>query len=279
MNRVLHFAYFEEAQPFINYYGAERLFEIKNIQLFFSESHRIYCLISGQGALNTAVATSIFFEKFISDPKKIICFNIGIAGGFNLPLHEIFYITKITNYHHLKSFYPEVYIKSNYAELMSIEFPADENIMMLYPHILFDMEGYAFATSLKYFVQNHQIHCIKFVSDNDGKIADINHLIDIYTKKLKSFIDITDAITNEYEKVCMNKNNHHEQVLHSYIENMDITFSQKQQLFKALKYALIHNKNISLFINDMFVKTLNATVSKHEKKQIINKLISDLYNV
>lgn len=281
MSKLFLFAYPQEAEPFLKHYDAKHLFHLKNIQYLFSETHNVYFIITGSENSSVSVALSIFFEKYTNLKNNITCFNIGIAGSFQKPLYHIFYASKITNYHNLKSFYPEVFIKSDYAELMSIQFPADKKIMSQYPHHLFDMEGYTFATTAKYFVKNHQIHFIKFISDNDGQIKNSFELLDEYEKQTPSFIDIINTISREIEKFFY-RDTHQiinaEEYINKISDNLSLTYSQKQQLLKSSFFFLRNNPLENL--KSVFREFENNTISsKQQRNKYFQSILKTLYNV
>ncbi|MCX7728055.1 MAG: hypothetical protein N2203_01155 [Bacteroidia bacterium] len=276
--KLLVFAHPQEAAPFIEKYSCNTLFQLKTIQCLYSENNQIYFLITSGGAVNTSVALSVFFERFSTLKNNILCFNIGIAGSFNKPIYHWHYISKITNYHNNKSFYPDIFIKANYAEIMTIEFPANKKIMSVYPDVLFDMEAFAFANTLKFFVQNHQIHCIKFVSDNDGVIKDIHELLSHYQKQLSEALNIIQDIENIFTtKLVQNADT--EKELKIIIESLPVTQSQQSQFKKAAVYYLQHNgslNQIRQIINEHHLHTIKI---KSEKNSIFRKILNQLYNV
>jgi len=278
--KLFVFAHFEEAQPFLNTFPSKLHFQLKTIQCYHSEENNVYILITGSGFFNISVALSVFFERYAYLKKDILTFNIGIAGSFNKDLYQVFYISKITNYHTLHSFYPDVFIPFPIAELVSIEFPANKKIMAAYPDALFDMEGYAFATASKFFLKNHQIHCIKFVSDNDGCIQDMDELLNRYELSANSMLSMVQQIEKEVQAYFKEEENFDEEVqniVSKWSEKLHLTHSQKIQLHKALMYCKQHNKNID------FIHSLNfgdtKKISKHKRNKYFQNILKQLYYV
>lgn len=278
MTVLFVFAYYPEALPFIKLYSFKLIFQLKNIRCWYAGKENMYVLVTGGGSVYTTAAISVFFEKFPSLKKDALCVNIGIAGSFKKPLHQTFYACKISNYHNNKTFYPDVFIKSNMAEVISIEFPANDEIMSAYPDALFDMEAYSFAGTCKLFVENHQIHCFKFVSDNDGVIKDefemwqhyeaqssyiLQHIQQI-EKTIQSFFQNTQDITQE---------------LHHIISQLPITQTQKHQLHKAAMFYLSRQSNLNNFNNLLNEHNLSAYKHKSQKNKAFQKLLNILYNV
>ncbi len=277
--KLLVFAYPQEAEPFLKFNNPTFLFHLKHIQYYFSEQNNTYIIICESGSINTSVALSIFFEKFSSLKNNILCFNIGIAGSYTLPLYQIFLASKVTNYHHLKSFYPDIFIKTNYAPLMSIEFPANADIMKSYSEYMFDMEAWAFVSTLKFFVKNHQIHCIKFISDNNGQIDDIFQLLENYQNQTEKMIDLINNITSDYQKHQNISSSSKTEFIQQIITNLPLTQSQQVQLSKALQYAVQHNLNEQQIQNIIQQYNFTSTKHKKEKNQIFKNLLNHLYNV
>ncbi|MEW6773665.1 MAG: hypothetical protein AB1304_06685 [Bacteroidota bacterium] len=277
--KLLVFAYPQEAESFLKFYNTTFLFHLKHIQYHFSEQNNTYIIICESGSINTSVALSIFFEKFSSLKNNILCFNIGIAGSYTLPLYQIFLASKVTNYHHLKSFYPDIFIKTNYAPLMSIEFPANADIMKLYSQYMFDMEAWTFVNTLKFFVKNHQIHCIKFISDNNGQIEDIYQFMQVYQNKSEEIIHIINQIALEYEKHLTIHSNTNKFFIQKIISNLPLTQSQQIQLSKALHYALTHQLSEQQIRDIIHHYNFKSIKHKREKNQIFKNLLNHLYNV
>ncbi|GIV27201.1 MAG: hypothetical protein KatS3mg027_1015 [Bacteroidia bacterium] len=278
--KLFVFAYSEEAQPFLAIYPSKTLFQLKNIQCLLNEKENIYTLIAGSGFENVVVALSVFFERFHHLKNNIICFNIGIAGSYGKSLYSIHYASKITNYHTLKSFYPDIFIKTAMSELISISFPADRKIMKQYPEALFDMEAYSYATTCRYFVKNHQIHCIKFVSDNDGKISDMFYLLEQYENKTKDILNLVQQVEQKVEKFFTYKisKNIDTSFLQEFSRKMHLTFSQQNQLNKAIQFYLHQHTNED--IENILNSDLSAEItSKKERNQHFQQLLNKLYNV
>ncbi len=279
--KLFVFAYPEEAQVYLNHFPAKSLFQLKNIHCLINEKEQVYVLITGSGFENVSVAISVFFERYTHLRENILCFNIGIAGSYGQPLYSVFYASKITNYHTLKSFYPDVFIKTSMAELMSILFPANEKIMKHYPDALFDMEAYAFANTCRYFVKNHQIHCLKFVSDKDGKISDMFQLLEHYDNKSTEILYIVHQIEQQVEQFFKYNNTkiiYDTTIAQTFSQKMRLTFSQQNQLNKAIRYYLHQHSKDSL--ETIFQSVMHTEIqSKQERNQVFQQILNQLYNV
>lgn len=275
------FAYEEEARPFKEKYLPKHLFSIKNIQCFCADSSLVYMLITGSGFYSTSVAVSVFFERYPHLKKEILCFNIGIAGSYSQPLYSVFYAAKITNYHTQQSIYPDIFIKTQMCELISIEHPASEEIMQKYPTALFDMEGYSFAKATGYFIKNHQIHCIKFVSDHNGYIPDMFELLHHYHQKSPYILDLVQNIQQEAERNMPASSTIHKlssELSEKIAQHLKLTQSQQHQLYKALVYHHLHRSNVRF---DNLLRQIEKTtaVSKHQRNQYFQKILNELYYV
>jgi hypothetical protein len=278
-SKLLVFAYPQEAEFFIRYFNAKHFYQLKNIQCLFSEKDKIYILITGSGSIAVSVAISSFFERNEELKNSTVCFNIGIAGSYSKPLYEVFYASKITNYHNLKSFYPDIFISAKYSEIMSIEFPANKEIMQEYPDAMFDMESFAFANTAKYYVENHCIHCIKFISDNDGTIKDMFELIQQYENKCNEIINLLNSISviiNKYFQ--QNKNENLSKKIDALCKQLPLTFAQQQQLIKASHY-FVQKNSFEKLIQITSKYNFDSVLIKKEKNLLFKNLLKELYNV
>lgn len=276
--KLFAFAYPQEAQPFIELFSPKHLFQLKTIQCLYAEKHQIYFLITGSGSINTSVALTAFFERNSGLKDNILCFNIGIAGSRNKQLYTVYLASKISNYHTFQSFYPDIFVKTNYAELITIQFPADKKIMAVYPNAMFDMEGFAYAYTLKFYVQNHQIHCIKFISDNDGSIKNPEELLQVYFCQASTILQIINSITATYTKFFSSKNIIPAE-LYTFIENLPFTFSQKIQLKDAALFYLKNNHTISDIYSHFQKYKWNDIKIKKDRNILFEKMIKELYRV
>lgn len=279
--KLIVFAYLEEAQPFIDYYSCVHLFQLKNIQYLFSEKYNTYIIITGGGFFATSVAISVFFERYNKLNTNIICLNIGIAGSYKLPLYQVFYASKVMNYHNHKCFYPDIFIQTNYAELMSIEFPATKEIMQIYPNYMFDMEAYAFVSAVRYFVSNHFIHCIKFISDHNGLISNMYEMSEAYKHSSQQILALINVIVEKTFTSSLSKQKEifiDEKTITDITKCYHLTYSQQETLRKALKYYLYYHSKQEL--HTLLQKFLNIEIKyKHERNTVFDKLLNALYNV
>lgn len=281
MHKIFVFAHYEEAESWIKTFPVQHLlFSLKNIQYLQSKNQEYSFIITGQGFYAMSVALSVFFQKYPTLKDSAVCFNIGIAGSYTLPLYEVFCASKITNYHTQKSFYPDIFYDAPFTELISIEFPASQKIMKQFPSAAFDMEAYSFAHTLKYFVKNHQIHCIKFISDHDGYIHDIDELMNKYHQKTSYILQIIEKIENKLQKYFSSHINHSEwhEEIRRIAHYMRLTHSQTQMLFKLSQFYIQHHSIEEL------MQILNQThhiqiLSKHQRNQYFQHIINQLSHV
>ncbi len=214
-------AYLKEAKPLIKY------FDLKKINEKFSiyENEKISLIISGQGKLNSAIATT-----YLLSTKKISnIINFGIAGSPEFKIGEIFLINKINN-----KFFPDILISHTFRESEII--CADE-VKIGGEFKLVDMESEGFFKAAIKFLKAHHIYLIKIVSDNlecfkpDDKFMDelINpHLENIekffysLKKEKKTNLSLAEEISKKY----------------------NLSFSQKMQLKDRVMFYLLNNRKL-----------------------------------
>lgn len=283
--KVFVFATIQEANPLLKQTNFTGVLQQKNINIYFNENKNTYVIITGIGFISPAVAISIFYKTFVELANNSIVFNVGFAGSYSLPKYSFYLVSKVTNFHTNDSFYPSLLLQPsecNYANLYSIMHVATSDIMKSHKNTLFDMESYAIAKSCQYFIPNHHIHFIKFVSDSTGNFENKSELQENYEKEFANIYLVTDKIYN-----LINLESTNEKALESDIQKyldeiqnfMALTKSQTIMLKKALAY--LYNKNL---LHDKIKATINyiksiQPLNKSQRNQAFHKVIKFLYDI
>lgn len=148
-----------EALPIIDFFNLLKNDDLK-FKIFVND--KITIIISGIGKINSAIATT-----YLSPQPNDKIINIGICGGTNHKIGEIFQIKKIID----KSSNKVVHIKNianlNATTITCCDLP--QNDPKKFKNTLIDMESFGFYEASCKFVEKENIQLIKIVSD---KISD-----------------------------------------------------------------------------------------------------------
>ncbi len=144
-------ALFSEAKPIIEKYSLEKRGD-------FFESDNIKLIVSGMGAINSAVATTYLLTKFDAKKNDKI-FNIGIAGAnFSCKKGDSFLVSKVIDY--------------NSRSILTLPHQGKKLTCTPKPttkidikNTLVDMESYGFLKASKKFIKDENIFIQKVVSD------------------------------------------------------------------------------------------------------------------
>ena len=214
-------AYLKEAKSLIKY------FDLKKINDKFSiyENEKISLIISNQGRLNSAIATTYLLST--RNISNII--NFGIAGSSEFEIGEIFLINKINN-----KFFPDILISHPFRESEIICF---DEVVTGGNYKLVDMESEGFFKAAIKFLKSHQIHLIKVVSDNlvCFRPSDefMKNLISPHLENIKNYI----SSLKEPQKIDLS-------IAEEIAKKYDLSFSQKEQLKNRVIYYVLNNLEI-----------------------------------
>ena len=211
-------AYFKEAKPLIDYFNLKKT----NDKFSIYENEKISLIISNQGKINSAIATTYL----LSTRKISHIINFGIAGSSEYKVGEIFLVNKIND-----KYFPDILVPHEFRESEIICF---DEVVTSGRYKLVDMESEGFFKASIKFLKSHQIHLIKVVSDNlvCFKPTDefMNSLITPHLEKIKNYI-------NSLEE----KNEIDLELVEYLAKKYDLSFSQKQQLKDKVMYYILNN--------------------------------------
>lgn len=271
MKPLLVFAHMEEAQAIIRHYNAKS-HQSPSFYHYFS-SEEVDIIISGMGVFNSTIAT----VHTLSRRTDISCvLNIGLAGSVGKPLHTWFAVSSV-HYRSCRTHYTDaIFSKVTYSPLMTVDRPATRNEMCQRPDFLYDMEGYGFFESSRKFLENHRIHLLKFVSDNDGKPDSIRNALDLYNQTI---LKVTLNALSELQ-IIISQSHHpgHQNFVLSAVkefgEKQRLSFSQIQLLIEQSIFLLNSGKSES--INRMLITDFMHIRDRDRRyKEIIAMLFQD----
>ncbi len=211
-------AYLKEAKPLIEYFGLKK----RNDKFLIYENEKISLIISGQGKLNSAVATTFLLST--REISHII--NFGIAGSSEYKIGEIFLVNKIND-----NLFPDILISHPFRESEIICF---DEVVTGGNYKLVDMESEGFFKAAVKFLKSHQIHLIKVVSDNlvCFRPSDefMKNLISSHLENIKKYINLL----KENKKIDLS-------IAEEIAKKYHLSFSQKEQLKNRIMYYLLNN--------------------------------------
>ncbi len=214
-------AYLKEAKPLIKYFDLKKV----NDKFPIYENEKITLIISNQGKLNSAIATTFLLST--REISNII--NFGIAGSSEFKIGEIFLVNKINN-----KFFPDILLSHPFSESEIICF---DEVVESGNYKLVDMESEGFFKAGIKFLKAHQIHLIKIVSDNllCFRPSDefMNNLITPHLKNIEKYI----TSLKEDKKFDL-------RIVEELSKKYDLSFSQKEQFKNRVMYYFLNNLSL-----------------------------------
>ena len=234
-------AYFKEAKPLIDYFNLKKT----NDKFSIYENEKISLIISNQGKINSAVATTYLLST--REISHII--NFGIAGSSEYEVGEIFLVNKIND-----KLFPDILVPHEFRESEIVCF---DEVVTSGNYKLVDMESEGFFRASIKFLKSHQIHLIKVVSDNlvCFRPTDefMNSLITPHLEKIKNYINSLE----EKEKIDL-------KLVEELAKKYDLSFSQKQQLKDRVIYYMLNNLPLPKIV-------FEKTNRKNDFRRIMNE--------
>ncbi|MFN4299030.1 MAG: hypothetical protein ACK4EX_04755 [Thermaurantimonas sp.] len=235
MKTLLVFAHWEEARHVVRYFDARSINCPAFYKRFSCDSYDI--IVTGIGILNMQAAVIHYFS---TESKADCALNVGFAGSASKTLHS-WYAASSVHCTPFKAHYLDpVFSKSPYAPLHTVHQPATESQMKNKPDSLFDMEGYGFVTGAKRFLQIHQIHLLKFVSDRDGKLESVKNSLKDYNESVINTIETALAEINHIIHLAGDLRLYYdlETSVKDFSNKQRLSFTQTQQLLEYCMYLV-----------------------------------------
>ncbi|ACK41764.1 MULTISPECIES: hypothetical protein [Dictyoglomus] len=265
-------AFYVEGKPIIDYFNLKKLNDSSKFQIFNKDE--IFLIISGEGNINSAIATTYLLTKY-GWKNEDIALNIGICGakdgGFSKG--DLILCNKIINHNSKRAFYPDILISHDMKEasLESFDFPVRKCHQEEIEGDIVDMEGAGFFEAASSFLYSHNIHCIKIVYDLlDFDKIDPKMVQEIIIKnifKIENFINSLLTLNEKYLQRREDKKI--KEILEKLKSNLHLTRSMEIELKKLLKIYLIRYKQIPEEIEEFVNIKVN---SKKEGKEYFEKL-------
>ncbi|NKB46415.1 MAG: hypothetical protein GKR77_01340 [Legionellales bacterium] len=136
--------------------------QLRAFDVYTNREHTIYALVSGVGKVASSAATA-FLHAFAPHPCPGY-FNLGIAGGAQAELGQVYQIGKITDVATQTNYYPS-FISKPTIEVASLH--TVDQAQSTYPDLgLVDMEASGFFATARRLVTQEHIEVCKIGSDN-----------------------------------------------------------------------------------------------------------------
>ncbi|MCA0430646.1 MAG: hypothetical protein LCH32_09105 [Bacteroidetes bacterium] len=262
------FALQQEAKPFIETLNVKQIYQQKNIKLY--KSDEVFVLITGIGCMASATAVGWFLAQY----KNVILWNIGCAASTaNVGSWQRVICVKQDN----NIFYPEIVSKSKLKlnTLNTVNTVINNSQLKHFNDELVDMEGIGFATAALTFINSNQIQLLKWISDN----GNINFYkdkawINAYVQRINEVIELINQESNLISKYLNDININTNAYIEKVNLNLQLSFTQKEQLHKALVYYLNlnHQDKLIHLLNDFLTQLNNKLNNKSNFKDLLNKL-------
>lgn len=239
-----------EAKPFLS--NSSKKVASFPFELYQTEEWDV--LVTGIGGMSVSAALGWLFAKDTTSRKFL---NIGIAASTALPLYSWNYVVKL-KYHPLlyKDIFPTVISNKNlpYATLQTVDVPVSSNQMRDITEDLVDMEGYAIGFILKKFKKASYYQILKWVSDTG--VDKIN--FDDVKQKYHQHVEQVFPFIHHWRDLVIQPDDKPFLTLFEMITTkLKLTFTEKEQLEKALRFALGYEKHDAL-------KKINQLIGNEE---------------
>lgn len=151
-----------ELKAIIAGFHLTKMTQVRAFSLYANQAKTIYAIVTGVGKIASSAGTA-FLHAFAPHPCPVYL-NIGIAGGAQAKLGQVYQIGKITDAATQTNYYPSLIDKPTgaVASLLTVDqaqstYPTDG---------LVDMEASAFFATARRLVNQEQIEVYKLASDN-----------------------------------------------------------------------------------------------------------------
>lgn len=188
-----------EAKPVIDHYRLKKSDRYSAFDLFHNDE--MICVISGVG--KTCVAAASAWAAGLQHASASICWiNLGIAGGANHNVGEIFRLNKITETQNDRSHYPLSEFNSDIktAGCISLDHASAE----YHPAELYDMEASAFFSTAIRFSRAELVQSLKVIGDNRDQPPQRNKSVisDLIFQQIGSIAGFAEELLTYNKKIC-----------------------------------------------------------------------------
>lgn len=275
----LIFAMRVEAKKFIKHFNLKKVSD-KPFEVY--EGKNINLIISGVGKINSSAATAYLLKDIRVDHNDLnYIINIGICGTLNenFNVGDLVLINKIRDYKRKKNYYPDIIFKHFLKEgsiqsidYINTEYETEEDLV--------DMESSSIFYTASKFLNTHQIHCLKVVSDvakdknNTEKISK-NFVEELIEKNLIKIVEFIHYIAYFQEKFQLVLSKKEIEIINKISKKLKLTFSQKKQFENAYCYYKTKNHQEPNFIQEFLYIVPN---NKSERDVIFESLKKQLFS-
>jgi hypothetical protein len=188
-----------EAKPVIDHYRLKKSTRHRAFDLF--QNDEMICVISGIG--KTCAAAASAWVAGLQHASASICWiNLGIAGGADHNIGDIFWLSKITETRNDRSYYPLSVLHSDIKTASCISL--DQACVDYHPSDLYDMEASAFFSTAIRFSSAQLVHSLKVIGDNRQQPPERNKSItsELIFQQLSSIAGFAENLISFNNKTC-----------------------------------------------------------------------------
>lgn len=184
-----------EARILLDAYQLSRIETAVSFPIYVNKDRSIHLIISGIGKVNAAAAVG-YIHGFTSSETAICYLNIGIAGGIQQTMGDIFLAHKIIDLATGKVFYPTIFSRPH---ISSIEISSVDKLSDYPLNGLIDMEASGFFQAATSFITQEQLQVLKIVSDNSIESIEAIRpalVMELFSMRLPEIQQVIDYLLN-----------------------------------------------------------------------------------
>ena len=188
-----------EAKPIIDHYRLKKSAEHRAFNLYYND--KMLCVISGIGKTCAAAATA--WAAGLRRTSASICWiNLGVAGGADHSIGDIFRLSKITEKQNDRIYYPLSAFHSDLKTASCISL--DQASIDYHPADLYDMEASAFFSTAIRFSSAELVHSLKIIGDNREQPPERDKSIvsALVSEQIRPITGFAESLITLNEKTC-----------------------------------------------------------------------------
>ena len=239
INQSFIVAHQQEARPIIEFYRLTK--DVGHHAFTVYANDNVKLVISGQGKINCAAATTYCYSLQSHSQMPVIWTNIGLAGHAVHPIGSLWRINKVIDSSTSNIIFPtNIFRSSNIIGESVISVDRPETAYPLAS--LYDMEASTFFQIVSRFVSLEYANSFKIVSDNIAQPIDKFNRLHT-SQMIESHIEIINDYLNKLENklaINFNKIPHNIELKEKLFHKYKFTHAQKLQCEELLKSLAVH---------------------------------------
>lgn len=270
-----------EAQPFIELLNLKKHPLGGRFQLF--EGEDALCLITGTGAMNSAIAASGLLARQKPSSEDLIV-NAGVCAGMRDtdPLGRLFLCSRITEQASGRHFYPDMLFAHPFFEdivetvVHPLTFDGSHcSAQNTYSAPLVDMEASGFWQAASAYAAPHQIAVAKVISDHPNVPAPLPSAPEIQLLMEKAAADLIPWVRNTSRllaRPCDPLGAAETESLKTAGQRLKLSAAMQNSLQQSARYYALQGGNLCRTLQDFFTEHDVLCSSKREGKDYFELL-------